>query len=100
MESFNIAHLNLPGPQGPVNVIIVFLNTAFDHKTEQEKNQIWQGLQACATNAGLAGNVVPVWLDSLGRMKFIAPQQQHPFFTATSYQQLYSQVNKTLNCGD
>ena len=100
METFNIAHLNLPGPQGPVNVIVVFLNTVFDHKTDEEKSQIWQGLQMCATGAGLAGNVVPVWQDAFGQMKFLAPKQQHPFFTTVSYQQLYGQVNRTLSCGD
>jgi hypothetical protein len=99
MESFQIAHLNLPGPNGPVNVIVVFLNTTFDQKTEQEKNKIQLALQVCARSAELAGNVVPVWLDSAGNTKFIAPQQQHPFFTTTSYVQLYGEVNKTLTCG-
>ena len=100
METFNIAHLNLPGSQGPVNVIIVFLDTSFDHKTAQQQHQIQLSLQACATAAGLAGNVVPVWLDASGHTKFIAPQQQHPFFKSMSYQQLSSQANKTLTCGD
>ena len=99
MESFTIAHLNLPGPQGPVNVVIVFLNESFDHKPEQEKHQIQAALQVCARSANLEGNVVPVWLDAFGNTKFLAPQEQRPFFSSASYQELYSQANKTLTCG-
>lgn len=100
MESFTIAHLNLPGPQGPVNVIIVFLNETFDHKSEQEQQDVHAALQLCARSANLAGNVVPVWMDYSGRLKFRAPHNQHPFFSSLSYQQLYTQANKTLQCGE
>jgi len=99
MEDFTIAHLNLPGPQGPVNVIIVFVNDAFGQKTEQEQEQIQTALQLCASSANLAGNVVPVWVDHSGRLRFRAPRNQHPFFTSVSYDQLYSQANNTLRCG-
>lgn len=99
MEQFTIAHLNLPGPQGPVNVIIVFLDGAFGHKTEQEQQEIHAALQLCARSANLAGNVVPVWLDYSGQMKFRAPHNQHAFFTSISYNQLYNQASKTLTCG-
>lgn len=100
MENFTIAHLNLPGPQGPVNVIVVFVNEAFGQKTDEEQRELQAALQLCASTANLAGNVVPVWMDYSGRMRFRAPQNQHPFFTSVSYQQLYSQANKTLTCGD
>jgi hypothetical protein len=100
MENLTIAHLNLPGPQGPVNVIIVFLNQTFDQKTPQQQQEIQAALQLCANSADLAGNVVPVWQDSSGRMKFRAPQNQRAFFSSASYEQLYSQANKTLTCGD
>ena len=73
--------------------------TFFDHRTDQEKQQIHAELQLCAQRTNLAGNVVPVWQDSFGRMRFIAPKNQHPFFTSVSYAQLYAQANKTLNCG-
>jgi hypothetical protein len=98
METFNVAHLNLPGPQGPVDVVIVFLSEAFDRKPEPEKHRIRRALGLCAGSANFAGNVVPVWVDASGRTKFIAPQQQHAFFSGVSYQQLYAQANKTMTC--
>jgi hypothetical protein len=95
MNSFTIAHLKIQN----VDVVIVFLNETFDHKTDEEQREIQMGLQLCARNAKLAGNVVLLWMDSQGRTRFIAPQRQHPFFKTASYQQLYSQANKTLQCG-
>ncbi len=100
MESFQIAHLNLPGTGGQrVNVIVVFLNEQFDLKPEADKHSIHNALQVCAAQADLAGNVVPVWMDSSGRTKFIAPQQQQAFFRASTYDALAAQINKTLSCG-
>ncbi|HWB85071.1 MAG TPA: hypothetical protein VG675_13080 [Bryobacteraceae bacterium] len=94
METFQVAHLNIQS----VNVIIIFLDRIFDSKPADEQHAIHTRLQIAATSAGLAGNVVPVWVDQLGRTRFIAPPQQHPFFRTISYQQLYTQVNRTLTC--
>ena len=94
MQTFNIAHLNIQS----VNVIIVFLNQLFESKSPDEQRTIQLRLQSAATGAGLAGNVVPVWRDQLGRTKFIAPRQQHPFFASVSYEYLFTQVNRTLTC--
>jgi hypothetical protein len=64
-----VAHLNIQD----VNVVIVFPGETFDHKPEPEKHEIGSAFQQlCARGAGIAGIVVPVWLDSFGRMKFIA----------------------------
>jgi len=95
METFEVAHLNVQN----VNLIIVFLNTAFDSKAPREQQAIHSALQAAATSAGLAGNVVPVWRDPFGRTKFIAPQNQHAFFGGVSYEQLALQINRTLTVG-
>jgi len=95
MADFTIAHINIQN----VNVIVVFLDQSFDLKPEAEKHEINATLQVCARGAGLAGNVVPVWQDASGIMKFIAPKNQHPYFTSVSYQQLYIQKNKMLSCG-
>jgi hypothetical protein len=38
-------------------------------------------------------DVVPVWQDSSGKMGFIAPPQQRPFFEAMKYDQLRAQVS-------
>lgn len=94
MESFQVAHLNIQN----VNVIVIFLDTVFDSKPSHVQHAVHLRLQAAASEAGLAGNVVPVWLDQFGRTKFIAPQQQHPFFQSVSHEQLYAQVNHTLTC--
>ncbi len=92
METFEVAHLNIQN----VNLIIIFLNTAFDSKRPEEQHGIHLQLQAAATSTGLAGNVVPVWRDSFGQTKFIAPPQQHPFFKTARYEQLALQINRTL----
>jgi hypothetical protein len=94
METYQVAHLNVQN----VNVIVIFLNSTFDSKTPHDQQEIQLALQVAARNAGCAGNVVPVWKDQFGRMKFIAPQQQHPFFKSVSYEHLASQINRTLTC--
>jgi hypothetical protein len=92
METFQVAHLN----EQNVNLVVIFLNTAFDNQSPQEQHRIHLALQAGATSAGLAGNVVPVWQDAFGHTKFIAPQQQRAFFQSVSYEQLAANINKTL----
>jgi hypothetical protein len=82
-----------------INVIVIFLNTTFDSKPAAEQHGIQVTLQAAARNAGLAGNVVPVWRDPFGRTKFIAPENQHPFFKSVSYEQLALQINRELTVG-
>ena len=39
-------------------------------------------------------DVVLVWEDSAGRMQFIAPSEQRPFFEAMKYDQLRAQLKK------
>lgn len=94
METFPIAHLNLQD----VPVVIVFPPGSFDLKTATERQRIHVGLRKCAERAGIAGDVVLVWQNQQGTMKFIAPPQQHPFFQIVKYEQLYAQVNGTLAC--
>lgn len=94
METFEVAHLNIQA----VNVVIIFLNSHFDSMLPDQQHGAHLRLQLAAGAAGLAGNVVPVWLDPFGRMKFIAPQNQHPFFTSVNYEQLRGNVNRTLSC--
>ena len=93
MAEVQIAHLNIQN----VNVIVTFLNEQFDHKTEGEQDAVHEELQMRASNAGLAGNVVLVWTDAFGRMKFRAPQNQHPYFKSVSYQHLAAQINRKLS---
>ena len=95
MEDFDVAHLRIQN----VDVVIVFLNQTFDRKSQQEQNEVSNALQVCSQQAGLAGNVVLVWTDSLKRFKFLAPSNQHAFFRTADYRQLYAQINKRLTCG-
>jgi len=93
--TFQVAHLDIQD----VNLVIVFLDTAFDSKTAREQQEMRAALESCAARAGLAGNVVPVWQDRSGRTRFMAPPQQQPFFQIMSYDQLRAQANRTLSCG-
>jgi len=95
MEQFEIAHLKIQG----VDVIIAFVDSRIERASAQQQHATQAHLQACARSAGLAGNVVLVWHDGAERMKFFAPQQQHPFFRSVSYNYLYQLVNRTLSCG-
>jgi hypothetical protein len=93
MADIDVAHLRIQG----VDVVIAFLDSSFDHKTQSEQNEARAALQLCSRSAGLAGNVVLIWRDSSGRSRFIAPPNQHPFFRTADYSQLYRQINKRLS---
>lgn len=93
MDDINVAHLRIQG----VDVVIAFLDSSFDRKTQSDQNNTRVALQLHSRSAGLAGNVVLIWRDSSGRCKFIAPPNQHPFFKTADYGQLYSQINKRLS---
>lgn len=95
MEEFQVAHINVQS----VNLIIVFVNPEIGQQPRSEQQQVVNALQACAGAAGLAGNVVPVWRDTAGRLNFIAPPNQHAFFRSATFEYLYQQINKTLRCG-
>ena len=95
MEQFQVAHINVQG----VNLVVVFVNPGVGQRPASEQQQVVNALQACASGAGLAGNVVPVWRDNLGRLNFIAPPTQHGFFKSVTFEYLYNSINKTLSCG-
>jgi len=86
-ETFEIARLNLDD----VRVVVVFL----DHAPQAG---LYEALQRAANRAGLEGNVVAVWADGFGRTRFLAPAEQHAFFSAARYDQLRAQINGALDC--
>ncbi len=94
MEIFPIAHLNLRD----VPVVIVFPPSSFDLKTAVERRRIQAEFRSRTEGAGMLGDVVLVWRDQYGTMKFIAPPQQHPFFQIVKYEQLYAQLTGTIAC--
>jgi hypothetical protein len=74
-----------------VHVVVVFL----DHRPPAD---LYGRLENSAKQAGLAGQVVAVWPDELGRTRFLAPQEMHAFFRVVGYDQLRAQINTTLRC--
>lgn len=92
MPTFRIAHLREQGQ----DIIIVPLDSNFEHKTSDDKSAIIADLQAHARGARLAGTVVPVW-ESGGRVHFIAPRPWHSFFQSLSIADVFRNINKELS---
>lgn len=94
MSKYKVAHLREQGQ----NMIIIPLDGSFEHKTSSQQSEIIDSLQLCASSAGLAGTVVPVW--QYGRQtRFIAPKPWHPFFKSLSWNDVIRNLNKELTCG-
>jgi len=91
MSKFKVAHIREQG----VNLIIIPLDTAFGRQSHSEQQGTMAALQSAASSAGLAGTVVPVWLDGI-RHSFIAPRQWHAFFQSFSWNQIMANINKEL----
>jgi len=94
MAKFKIAHIREQG----IDLIIVPLESSFGNKTQREQSEIIASLQVCASSAGLAGTVVPVWREGNSH-KFIAPPNWHPFFKSLGWNQIMANINKELTCG-
>jgi hypothetical protein len=93
MPNYKIAHLREQGQ----DMIIIPLDNSFEDKTEKDQKATIASLQIRAQQAGLAGIVVPVWEGNGGRMKFIAPQQWHPYFESLSLAFVQMNLNKQLS---
>jgi hypothetical protein len=94
MTSFDVAHIREQG----VDLIIIVMDLSFGNKTLTEQQEIMRALQECATTAGIAGTVVPVWDDGGGQMGFIAPPNWHPFFSGINLNFVAMNVNRKLTC--
>ncbi|MDP9084560.1 MAG: hypothetical protein M3N50_12480 [Pseudomonadota bacterium] len=91
MPHFKIAHLREQGQ----NMIIVPLESSFEHKSDEDQRATIAELQVRARNAGLAGTVVPVW-QSGGRMYSMAPRSWQSFFRNLSMRSVLLNINKEL----
>lgn len=92
MAKYRIAHINQKGQQ----MIIAPLDSAFNSRTQQDKNDFMNAFQAAATSAGLAGTVALIW-KSGNTVHFMAPQPWHPFFRSQGiYQLIMQNINKEL----
>jgi hypothetical protein len=94
MALYKIAHIREQG----VNMIIIPLDPSFGNKSKKQQNEIIDALQDCASSAGLAGTVVPVWQTGSNH-GFIAPPKWHPFFKTLSWEAILAGINKELTCG-
>lgn len=92
MPRYNIAHIRKQG----IDLIIIPLKDSFRLRSRAEQDEMISELQIRASNAGLAGTVVPVWNNGNGRMGFIAPQNWHPFFKSINMQYVLSNINREL----
>jgi len=95
MAKFEVAHLREQGQ----DIIIVVVDRSFGHKTKTEQNEICAGIQSCATAAGLAGIIVPVWDNGGGQMAFLAPRPWVPFFQSMTMADVAANINRELTCG-
>ena len=93
MATFKVAHIR----QQNIDLIIVLMDASFGQLSSADQNDTIEYLQICATNADLAGTVVPVWYQG-GRVHFIAPPNWHPFFKSLSWQDILRNVNTELTC--
>lgn len=92
MPNFDVAHIREQG----VDLIIIPLDKSFRFKSQGDQSNTVNELQMRASNAGLAGTVVPVWDNGGGRMAFIAPQNYHPFFKSINLQFVAANINREL----
>lgn len=92
MSRVKVAHIREQG----VDIIIIPLKSSFKFKGQTKQYEIVSELQMRASNAGLAGKVVPVWDDGGGHMGFIAPQNWHPFFKSIDLQFVVNNINREL----
>ena len=95
MPAFDVAHFKEQGQ----DVIVVFVGRSFAQKTDAQQKELWAALQEGASNAGLAGMVVPVWEAAGHRMGFLAPKQWHPSFKSVTLADLARNINRKLTCG-
>lgn len=93
MSTFKVAHIREQG----VDLIIIPLDDSFANKTFEEQNEAQGALQLCASSAGLAGTVVPVWRKGRG-MAFLAPRNFHPYFESISMSHVAANLNRELTC--
>ena len=93
-HKFKVAHIHEQGN----DMVIIPLESSFGNQTHTGQTETIAALQACASSAGLAGTVVPVWMSGRS-MNFIAPAQWHPFFRSISWNFVMANINKELTCG-
>ena len=94
MPKYQVAHIREQGQ----DIIIILVNRSFTHMSSAEQEAQSQILQECATSAGLAGTVVPVWDAGNRRLAFYAPREWQTFFRGLTLAFVSANINKELTC--
>lgn len=94
MATYDVAHIKEQG----IDLIIIVVDSSFGPKTPGEQQEITAALQECATAAGLAGTVVPVWDAGGGQMGFFAPPNWRTFFSSIGLAFVETNINRELTC--
>jgi len=94
MARFKIAHIREQG----IDLIIVPLDSSFGNRTTDDQHSFIRALQACASSAGIAGTVVPVWVSGSTR-SWICPPNWNSFFQSCQWNDILANLNKELTCG-
>lgn len=92
MPRYEVAHIR----EQEVDLIIIPLKSSFKYKNKTDQYSIISELQSKASDAGLAGTVVPVWDNGGGQMGFIAPRNWHPFFKSINLEFVAYNINREL----
>ena len=79
------------------DLIIIPFDSRFGILPIQEQQQAILELQLRARSANLAGNALPVWDAGQGRMAFIAPMNEHAFFTRINLAWIFQHLNWELS---
>ena len=75
---------------------MAFFEPEFSARTPVERGAAYTALKAAAIAQGFGADVVAVWEDPEGRMRFMAPAERHPFFQVVKYAQLRAQINGSI----
>jgi hypothetical protein len=92
MPRFRVAQVREQG----VDLVIVPRDNSFAHKSDQDWTDAVVELQIRASAVGLPGSVVAVWDTGGGGMAFIAPQNEHQFFSSISLAWIWANVNREI----
>lgn len=93
--TFEVAHIRQQGQ----DIILIVVDASFARKSSSDQQSTYAALQACASNAGLAGTVALAWDGGSGRMKFYGPSAWNQFLASLDPNTLAANINKKLTCG-
>jgi hypothetical protein len=96
MENYRAAVIDYRGDF----VILVPVDSAFGHKSEDEQSDSIAALQKCAEEQGLQGQVIPVWNAGGGKIQFRAPRQWMRYCRTITLNGVENKINAEFTCAD